>query len=508
MEFFRSEFERIEAQEKAANALAGFRDEIAHLELSSDLSERGKQIEEVCRRFDRVALTLFPTELGHFTAHRQRTISSKYKDAAFEQKRTLRSMLAALILAPGTREELMVDRNSALYQIFTHTQKDSPANGKTKLSIESFNTMRRDMFRACENKYDLLTIVTILSLHDTTKLETVAKRVESKSGIKSINHDLLLSHMTQDQGLVNELVPSLNRLSSAQRELAILVMNSQYNRGQHSQAEATAAHLVFVSPEYADEKLVLFQRQESNCDLAGVDGSIGGVLNEEVYIHYRIADALVDAMRRGELTLKEAYLGMLQERANMMGIKINLVEGDYINQAGLERITLLRFACLLRMSTNAEFDLLNSCFISLCPENRKALVEAFGISGLDGKVSILFYYAPALMCEIRDMEKKEDHLNGTRFGIERALRLMAKIAKETMKFIEGSTEAPRPLYTLAGSGKVVRFSDIAELRGANRDKKGRVVEFVVALTKVVKDNARRLIVMPVSEEEAEVAFTD
>ncbi len=508
MELLRNEFERIEAQEKAENLLVDFRGNLSLVELSSDVSERSRQIEKICQEFDDLALKLFPVELGHFTVKDQKTISSRYKNASFEQKRTLRSMLAVLVLAPDRPENIIVSESSPFYQIFTHSQEISPVINKTKLSIESFNQMREEMFMACPDKQDLLTLETVLSLHDTTKLKTVAAKVESLSGVTSINHDLLLSFMTQNPRLINELVPSLNRLSREQKELAIQVMNLQYNRGQHAQAEASAAHLIFVGQDYADQRLVRMQRQESNADLAGLDGTLGGKYFEEMFQHYKIADLSIDLMRTGDLNIKQAYLFTLQNRAAMMGVEIDLDEWDFETRAGLEKITLLRFACQYQMSTYDEFMLLNHCFAGLAPLNRDALVETFGRSGLDDKVGILFYYSPALMCSIRDLEIEEDKIDGARFGIERGLKLMSRIAKETLRFFEKPEIQAFPLYTLLRTGKLVMLEDVLEIRGVNRDKSGRVIEYVVALTEILKDYSKKLSVSEAGLGEADFTLVD
>lgn len=508
MEKYGNEFERIEAHEKAAYMLINFRENLSRIELSPDLAERGRQLEQIFQEFDALALSLFPVELGHFTAKDQKTISSKYKNAAFEQKRTLRSMLSVLVLAPDSIENIFVDDSSPFYQMFTYAQEMNPSKNKHKLSIESFNQMRYEMFLACPDKNDILTLETVLALHDTSKLKSVAEKIESLSGITSINHDLLLSHMTQNPRLINELTPSLNRLSQSERNLAIQIMNLKYNRGQHAQAEASAAHLVFVSPDYADQKLILLQRQESNADLSGVNGTLGGIYFEEMFKHYLIADVSIDAMRSGALSIKEAYLNTLLMRAEMMGVNITLTENDFMNQAGLEKITLLRFACQYQMSTYEEFDLLNKGFIGLSPESRRCLVETFGRSGLDGKIGILFYYSPALLCEIRDMEIKEDSVNGARFGIERGLRLMSRIAKEAIAYFEKPEMEELPLYRQAKSGELVMFNDVIENRGANQNKNGLIVEYVIALTKIVKDNSRKLMIDIAGEGEADFSWID
>jgi hypothetical protein len=213
-------------------------------------------------------------------------------------------------------------------------------------------------------------------------------------------------------------------------------------------------------------------------------------------------------MRKGDLSLKEAYLGILQQRADMMGVDIDLKENDFLTKSGMEKITQLRFACLLRMSTKEDFTLLQQCFTYLGTKNKNNLIEMFGRSGVDGKLSVLFYYAPALMCEIRETEEKEDPQTGSRFGIEKGLRLMSKIASETKKHLNAIGLEPDPLYIDARTGRPVTFDEVIEIRGANMDGKGKIVEYVLALTQIVKANAQKLVLMPIDEGESETLLID
>lgn len=489
--------------EHAADQLDRFRDELSRTQLDNDRSVREQQIDELTEQCNSLALSLFPTELGHFTIKGQTTISSKYKDAEFEQKRTLSSMFATLVLAPKDEQDLEVNQDDPRYQLFVHHQRHNPDQGSPRLSLSKFNELRTQVFHACKNKYDLLTLNTILSMHDTTKLATVARTIEKTVGIKSINHDLLLSYMVEFPTLVDTLAPSLNRLPDEAKELAIQVMNLNFNRSQFTQAEATPAHLVFVDPTQADEQVVQFQRIENICDLAGVIGNVGGVINEEVFLHYQFADNQVDMMRAGKLSTKQAYLGILQLRADMMGMDEQFEEDDFDTFEGKEKITLMRFACLLRMSKLEDYNMFKAAYDNLGPDLKENLVEMFGRSGLDGKLGVLFYYAPALMVEVREAEEELDPENGTLFGIEKGLRLISSVAIETQKHLQEIDLETAPIYTQKDSKQPIEFDDIAEIRGPIRDKNGQIIEFVVALTKIVKDNERKIIVLPFEEGEAE-----
>lgn len=495
-------FENVELT-RAADMVVAFQRQIKEKKFSNNPETRKKEIETLLGIFDKLAWSLFPTELGHFTIPGQKTISSKYKDASVELSRTLRSLVAIAVLVPMTEGETEVTVEGPNYQMFTYLQKE-----QGKLTVEGFNQLRKMLFAACPDKESTVALLTVLSMHDTPKLLTVKKRIEEVCQIASINHDVLLNKMVQVPRLVKELAPSLERLTPELRELAIKTMNNPFNRGQVAQAEATAAHLLSVAGQNSTQREVDFQRGESTGDLAGVTGTLGQIYNEKVHRAYLLADQVVDAMREGRLTIKEAYLTFLQERANLLKLNLHFNEEDFVSPEGKEKITLMRFACLLRIEDPKEYEILESVFRLLSQGPKSELVEMFGRSGLDGKMAALFYYAPALMCETRDLEVEDDPIGGRRFGIEKGLRLMARICKAGREYLEGKDLDETPLYYQRGTGQEVNFDDVMGIRGATASPDMIIREFVFGMDLIVRDIERGIDLEEISGDEALVVITD
>lgn len=491
------EIQRQEAEKRAIDQINEFRDLLMDLELPEDGESRQALLGVLFNAFEALAVDLFPTELAHFdpkivldlTTSAEITVTPKpvatiYKEAALEKKRTLYSLFSALFLIPKSESDIVVKKDSPLYHLFTVGQNKAVSEGKTRLTLDSFNELRSNMFKACPTDVDTLTLLSTLASHDITKLDTVANIVSAKAKVSSINHDYLLTILTADQQLIDQLTPSLMRLPQNKRELAIQIATSNFNRAQTTQGESTPAHLLYILSDYVSESSVWMRIAESSCDLSGVTGDgIGKAYTEDVYYFYKATDKIMAALKRGEYTPKGAYAALLQVRSDYLKAGINLAEEDFDTEKGKEKIALMRFACLFRVSSHEQFTKLEQEFNRLGKTVRASICEIMSRSGLDGKASVLFYYGPNLMCSILATEKKEDPENGDLYGYSRGMRLMSRLCKAAKSYMEKNNVNQPILYDIKNQ-RWITFEEVKELRGGNIGPDGVIREMVFGVSGV------------------------
>lgn len=429
--------------------------------------------------FERLARHYFPTELGHFKIDGQTTIGSRYKNADVEYQRTLHSMLGAVILTPTSEDDVAQTTDDVRYQMFTHHQKTD------QLSLKNFQEIQRTMFEACPTDTDLGLLLTILSMHDTPKLQTVATRIEAVAGVTSINHDYLLGQMVQIPALYEEIAPNFARLDQTERQRATDIMTSAYNRGQLAQAECSPAQLIAVTRERMTDETNALIKAENTADLAGVTGTLGGIYTNYLHDMYKTADEAVAIVRgaEGNDGILPGYVHVLQKGLARANVDEIVTPDDFMTEVGKRKITIAR--CTVASKADRRLhDEFTKQFDEMGRSLQSPFQEVFTRTGLDSNVGIMFYYFPAILETCLKDAAKHDPERGLSFGVETSLRLIAQLSILALKHLEGRAIYPTEQadrQTTEGPIEDV-FSEVG-IRGFQMD---RIPEFVFGLDKVVK----------------------
>jgi hypothetical protein len=236
-------------------------------------------------------------------------------------------------------------------------------------------------------------------------------------------------------------------------------------------------------PDKIDDNGLALIRAEGTADLAGVTGTLGMVINENVFFVYKTADDAVDLMRSGH-SETEAYIYMLHERLNRAHIDTRLTPSDFTTKEGQKHIALARIATLVQ-ADNAVYRQIQDTYSRLGSVPQIQLTESLSRSGFDGRIAYMFYYLPAMYEIILKQETDHDPVNGKTFGLERAMRLNAHLGMLAEQFLQDSTSTGNlPVLvekTDTGLKKAVPFSEVGK-RGFQTQE----AEFVFGLDRIVK----------------------
>ncbi|KAL4906975.1 hypothetical protein BDW74DRAFT_176570 [Aspergillus multicolor] len=269
----------------------------------------------------------------------------------------------------------------------------------------------------------LYTLITLIITNDLGKDPNLAKEYKSITGsdISHENHDLILLK-AHEAGLV----PSLDRLPAAYREIALsgLKLASTFNLGQRAQAEnapVCLAALLDLRKEEGPDNLrgcwraFYLRFMEQLLDIAGAGGHMdwtcAGKLSEAVFDSYRGVFETCCAAFEGAMDLQEAYDTVLRRRAAFLidrgVVGIHLLDEFLAYHMTSDNRAFMRLLCMGNVTSAQTAELFQSTWRDLDPSTKEELAQALSAFGARGKPAIQPTYMPAFLSGIRDRKELE-----------------------------------------------------------------------------------------------------
>lgn len=479
-------------------AFAAYRDRLANVNLPSDIDQLKLSMELITDEFEDLAHQWFSPELKQFLLPNQETIASGYVGPMEEYNRTLHTLLGICILAPKSENDIAKSENDPRYVMFSHLQKNN------KISVEHFADLQKTVFKAAYDADHLAMLLTILASHDICKLQTVADAVKREANIDSVDHDLLLGHLTRLPGLSKEFLPAFSDMPSGFRKQAKKVMDTSYNNSQMTQAESTPIQFLALNKFFMNDTDIALMQAENLGDLVGVMSNIGSIYNDRTYLAYKITSEAVRLYRDENYGELDAYLYILNEWLKIAGVKRELYAEDFDTPEGRALIAKARFACVLKATPEVYGYIEDIYDHKLGDKVKKGLDAALSRSGLvEGEPAFMLYYFPDVARFSVQIQEEIDDKSGTAFGVESGMRLIGQIGNAADSYLRNEHIQQDILTLYEGHGEVqqMEFSQV-KLRGLQV----QVEEFVFMLDAIRKRLKEVLDIKKEAKGEAVVSF--
>ncbi len=306
------------------------------------------------------------------------------------------------------------------YHMFTSPQP------KPILTERNFNALKRYTKRIVKNNDILDALIGFLVINDLGKVKSVVHQVELRSGIKNVDHDVILTILLERYP---QMSYTYRRLSPKFKKDMLDGLKAEFNLAQFMQGESLPANLSGVAT-ISEASLDLFNLH-ALFDIAGAAGhtlncNSGSIINEATYSSFMEAFKALKNIRRKSLI--DVYRSYLTAKAKLWGFNINTPENYAIT----------RIALMLRTSDAAQLAPLKAVFDLLAEDDKEILIKELNKTGVND-VGILQYYSPALLANAQKTAGND--------GIKLALEGMANIFRAT-KNAPNYKQMPSGVYTV------------------------------------------------------------
>ncbi len=293
-----------------------------------------------------------------------------------------------------------------------------------RLTQKSFSAMRELAQKNLSGPGDLNAMITYMVINDLGKVKSVVADLKQKFNIEDPDHDVILW-----KALVND--PSIStaflKLPADSQKKILAGLESRFSLPQFIQGENVAGSLPPLAK--LNETDFYFHLLHAVFDLAGAaghvnpDGSV--VMTEVTYAGVESALEKLNLLRQG-VAPAEVYTSFMKARAQKL--EIDTTANDWLIST--------RLSLLFRATGPTEVKLVKEVFASL-PVNARAIIEKeLSAYGIDDGFSVLVYYAPALIANLRGAFKQANIANSDKEALELGLITLARIFQESRVYLK------------------------------------------------------------------------
>ncbi|KAK5100021.1 hypothetical protein LTS08_005736 [Lithohypha guttulata] len=263
--------------------------------------------------------------------------------------------------------------------------------------------------KTIQSNEDLFTLVTSIIINDLGKAPSLATDYAELTGrdISRVNHDMILYQVVHHPAVVEELIPSLSKLSPRHKSDLLLgiKLGAEINFGQLAQAENVPACLLGLEADLKDHPRAFEMRfMEQLLDIAGAAGHLDHTcvkkLIEPIFDGYKNVYDVASGIINGGLGLREGYDIILIRRVELLE-RAGWKRAESLNIRDKDNRALMRLLCIGSAANIETADLYHNTFtgMSLPKSAYKGLVQGLNVDGSLEQPAVQPTYLPA-MCAI------------------------------------------------------------------------------------------------------------